>query len=209
MADRIFEGTIDHWSDRGDAAGFGFIECSLGGPRLDRIFYGQNDILPDAIGRRLHGRILGNLVRFRLGKHVHRGQPTAKAVDIESVFPVDIANPQAHREVSVIDNIVAGSRGPVASVFLLRSSGDKLYLGYDGVAEAHRDRFPHLKRGDHVWHGVEPPAGNQKLFRAVHAEFYSPEEENAMRENPYGQSDVSANSCPDACVTICRCRVRM
>lgn len=167
---------------RAETAGFDYLDFGMGGPRLDRIFYTQDDVVPDVIGRTLHGRILGNLVRFRLAKHIHRGQQVAKATYVESVFGVDTAGVANHREVSIVNNIVTGSHRPIASVFLKRSSGDKLYLGYDGVAEAHQDQVQHLKLGDHVWHGVAPPLGNQRTWRATVAEFYSDNEEAAMLE---------------------------
>jgi hypothetical protein len=176
MQGKLFEGTIDFWTDRGNAAGFGFILFSAGGRQLDRIFYAHDDIVPDSIGRRQHGRILGNLVRFKLGKHLHRGQPTAKALDVESVFPVDIANAEAHREVSTVDHILKGTREPIAAVFLKRNCGDKLYLSCDGVVPEFRDRWKTLRVGSRVYHGVAAPTERQKTWQAVAAEIFAPGE---------------------------------
>ena len=176
MQGKVFEGTIDFWTDRGNAAGFGFILSSTGGPRLDRIFYDHNDICPDAIGRRQHGRIVGNLVRFKLGRHVHRGQPTARALDVESVFAADKVNPASHREVSTVDHILKGTREPIAAVFLKRECGDKLYLSCDGVVREFRDRWKTLEVGSRVYHGVAAPTDRQKTWQAVAAEIFAPGE---------------------------------
>jgi hypothetical protein len=142
MEDRILQGEVQLWVDRGNSSGYGFILFSHGGPRLDRVFFSHDDITPDALGRRSHG----------------------------------------HREVSVVEHILKGLHQPIASVFLKRSSGDKLYLSIADVAESHKERFPNLCVGDHVWHGVAPPHGDQRTWRATGAEFYSCDGELALRE---------------------------
>jgi hypothetical protein len=181
MLDKVFEGTIDKWVDRGNAAGFGFVGFESGS-RIDRAFFSHDDITPDALGRRSHAKIVGSPIRFKLSKYLYRGEPSAKAVEVQSIFSADVENVQDHREVSVVEHILKGSRQPIASVFLKRRSGDKLYLGIEDVAADHKEGFRRLRVGDHVWSGIAPPLGNQRTWRATAAEFYSPEEEAALRE---------------------------
>ena len=175
MSDRIYEGEIDFWTDRGNAAGFGFVSYDSGS-RIDRAFFSHDDIAPDALGRRSHAKIIGSLVRFKLRKYSYKGELSAKAIEVQSIFSADVENVQDHREVSVVERILKGS------AFLKRTCGDKVYLGLADVADDHKGRFQKLRIGDHVWSGVAPPLGNQRTWRATAAEFYSPEEEAALRE---------------------------
>src|SRR5580700_6762861 len=117
MLDKVFEGTIDKWVDRGNAAGFGFVGFESGS-RIDRAFFSHDDITPDALGRRSHAKIVGSPIRFKLSKYLYRGEPSAKAVEVQSIFSADVENVQDHREVSVVEHILKGSRQPIASVFL-------------------------------------------------------------------------------------------
>jgi cold shock CspA family protein len=181
MGDKVYEGEVVKWFDRRDASGFGFIKFESG-RNVNSVFFDYDDIVEDNIGRRLHARIIGNLVRFRLDTHIHRGEKRAIARDVTSIFPTDVRGPENHREISVVDRIVPGKREPIAAAFLVRECGDKLYLNCDGVANAHKHRFRYLRVGQHVWHGIEPPIGNQKSFRAVHSEFYSDVEEAAIQK---------------------------
>jgi hypothetical protein len=51
------------------------------------------------------------LVQFRLAaKYLYKGKPSAKAVDIQGIFPTDVENPNDHREVSVVDSILKRER---------------------------------------------------------------------------------------------------
>jgi len=175
---KILEGVIDRWVDRGPSCGgsggFGFIEFDTGGASLHRIFYLWEGIDPDNIGRRSHGRIPGAPVRFRTVKCLHRGQPSTKAIEVQSVFPTDVPDPESHREVSVVERIIPGA------VFLARDHGDQAFLTLDGVAPEHQHKFHKLRVGDHVYHGVRPPDDHRLLYVATEAEFYSEAEEFAF-----------------------------
>jgi hypothetical protein len=185
MFDRIFQGTIDKWIDRGDGNGYGFVLYQPGGSRLDRVYFDQEGITPNNIGLRSHGKILGNLVHFRIARYTHRDKPSAKAVDIRSAFPVGVADPEAHREISVVDRLVPGSLGSLGYVFLRRKNGDSLYLSSADVADRFKSQFQELRVGQHVWHGVQPPVDKRPLWRATFAELYSPQEEAAMQDQGF------------------------
>lgn len=83
MTDRMFEGSIDKWVSR-VGSGYGFIahEC---GTHLDRVYFDHAGIVPNNIGLRSHGKVVGNQVRFRLAKYTHRNKPSVKAVEVESI----------------------------------------------------------------------------------------------------------------------------
>ena len=182
-AGKLFEGSINRWVDRSQESGFGWIRYDSGRPRLQDIFYLHTGIAPDNVGRRSHGKIAGNLVRFRLEKHIHRGSPAVKAVDIVSVFPTDVAEPDAHREITVVESLVRNHRGFLGSIFLRRKCGDQLHLSRADVSDDYKERFLNLHIGDHVWCGVQPSTNSRHpTWCAVAAEFYSAEEEHAMRE---------------------------
>lgn len=177
MVDKMFDGTVDYWKDTGTANGFGFLSYESGS-RIDRIYFDHNGITPSSIGITQHAKIVGNLVRFRLSAHMHKGERKPKATAIESVFSTEITTlVEDHREISVIDHIVRGPKREVASVFLKRKSGDQLYLSHSNVAPEHRDRFHRLQIGQHVWHGVQRPTGSHLTWLATAGEFYSKGEE--------------------------------
>jgi hypothetical protein len=180
MLDKAFQGTIEYWVDRGNSSGFGFVSYESGS-RIDRVFFSHEDITPDGLGRRSHAKIIGSRVKFKLTKYLYKDQPSAKAVEVQSIFPSDAADPN-HREVSVVEHVIKGSHQPIASVFLKRSSGDKLYLTSCSVAAGHKDRFHNTRIGDHVWSGVKPPTDGHPTWLATEAEFYSKAEEEAIRQ---------------------------
>jgi hypothetical protein len=178
---RIWEGTVSKYFDKGNASGFGFLEYCPGGARNDRMFYTYDEIEPDNIGRRTAATIVGTPVRFRIEQYAHpEKQLRLKAVEVTPVFMTDVENPESHRECSVVHNFVIGS-GKYRAAFLDRESGDQALLTYENVSADHKDLFPKLKVGDHVWHGVIPPSRG-KNFLATFAEFYSEQEENEMAQ---------------------------
>jgi hypothetical protein len=137
-----------------------------GGARLERVFFGDSGIRADNIGRPSHAKIVGNLVHFRLEKYEYKGSPSVKAIDITSVFPTDVEDVAAHREISVVHNL-----RPRAA-FLRRSCGEDAILAVGNVAEQFIEKFYDIKVGQRVWHGVESPARGLRLWAATHAEFY-------------------------------------
>jgi hypothetical protein len=173
VGNKIYEGMVRRWVDRGPSAGFGFIQYSPGGSSNDEVFYLWEDIEVDNIGRKHHGRIVGNLVRFKLIKTIHRGQPSARAVEVQSVFPTDIEEGDlaGHREISTVERLID------RAAFLKRESGDQCFLSVNDVDPMHRHKFSKLRTNDHVWHGIRPPAEDGRLFSATFAEFYSEQEE--------------------------------
>jgi hypothetical protein len=175
MSARVYEGEVARWFERGNANGYGFLECEAGS-RTDRVYFDASSIVADNIGRRGNCKIQGALVRFQLGRHLHRGQPAAKAIDVRSIFKTDIPEPETHREVSVVDHILKGTREPIAAVFLKRECGDKLYLSCDGVVREFRDRWKTLQVASRVYHGVAAPTERQKTWQAVAAEIFAPGE---------------------------------
>ena len=176
MPGKVYEGVIDKWIRGGHrASGYGFIEHASGA-RLQRIFYKWEDIVEDNVGRRFAGQIVGAPVRFRIVKYIDKGQPAVRAVEVQNVFSSDVAEPiEDHREVSRVDHLARNA------AFLEREHGDQVFLRLSDVAPHHQHSFHKLQLGDHVWHGVRPPDQDGKIFFATNAEFYSLEEEAAMR----------------------------
>lgn len=166
--------------------GYGFLKSDVG-----RFYFLLDDCEPDNIGRKLFARNPGSPVRFRVEKYLRRGQPETKAVEVGSMFPTDIQDPESHREVAVVEKIVRGS------VFLRRESGDQLHLCRAGVAVGHEDRFDNLNIGDHVWCGAAPPIDSRHPnWSAVHAELYSPTEENEIRIRSEAEFQGTAQALP-------------
>jgi hypothetical protein len=172
MIDKIFEGTIDHWVDQGSVGprSYGFITFDNGARTATRVYFCRAGITEDNIGRTLHGRILGNLVRFRIEKTMHRGETPPRAYYITSVFPVDADSPEDHREISFVEKLTP------TYAFLRRKCGDQIYLNRLDVVEAFRDRWPTLQEGSRIWHGVSAPNEGQ-TWRAVAAEIFAPDEQ--------------------------------
>jgi hypothetical protein len=167
MIDKVFEGSVSAWFEkRSGGSGFGFVNYDGGGARVDRVYFCDSDIICDNAGRRGFAKIVGNLVHFRLEKYEYKGLPSVKAVGITSVFPTDVEDVAAHREISVVHNLRP------RAVFLRRSSGEDLILPVGNVAEPFLEQFYSLKIGQRVWHGVQPPAAGMRLWAATHAEFY-------------------------------------
>jgi hypothetical protein len=173
--ERIYEGSVDKWVDRGNASSFGFIEFEHGA-RIDRIFFYHASITQDNIGRTLHGRIAGNLVRFKIEKSMYRGEVRPRATGITSVFPCDVPNTEDHREISTVEKLAP------SYVYLRRQCGDELYLGSKDVVEAFRDRWSTLRKGSRVWHGVAASDDKHQTFRAVCAELFAPDEFEESKE---------------------------
>jgi hypothetical protein len=113
--------------------------------------------------------MVGNLVRFRIEKTMHRGESRPRAYDVTSVFPVDVENPDEHREISFVEKATS------TYAFLRRKCGDQIYLNKFDVVEAFRDRWRTLREGDRVWHGVSAPNDGQ-TWSAVAAEIFAPGE---------------------------------
>lgn len=169
--DRIFEGTIDRWIAREHTNGsFGFIEFDHGGSRLDRAYFSESGIEPDNLGRRSHGRIPGNLVRFQLERTIHRGHASCRAINIRSVFDVNVSDPDIHREISKVETVFP------RYAFLRRDGGDLIYLNISDVADAFKTLWPTLCEGSKVWHGVAAPSEGHKTWRAVAGEIFAPGE---------------------------------
>lgn len=174
--DKVFEGTIVSWN----LAGFGFVEYESG-RKIDRVYFQEQDVKPSNIGLRSYAKTVGNTVRFRLKKYDLRGRPSVKAVNVESLTPVDVADPLAHREVSSVDRLTYYKLGVVGGAILRRTNGDELYLSADNVADQHKTRFQDIQVGQRVFHSVKPPQrGRGDRWCAVDAQFYSEQEEQIL-----------------------------
>ena len=79
MIGREFAGEIDKFVDRGPKDSFGFIQFTNGGRRVERIFFSLADVRPTNIGTIEYPCVVGNLVRFKTGRVMHRGQPSLKS----------------------------------------------------------------------------------------------------------------------------------
>lgn len=169
---RVYEGEIFRFEENGNRA-WGLIAST----NLGRLYFNLDEVERDNIGRTIHVRPIGSLVLFRVVKNMHRGEPSARAVDVTPVFGSDVADPESHRECTLVEHIV----GP-SSVFLRREGGDRLHLRRCEVAENHRDRFGDLRVGHHVWCGVRAPESSKfPTWSATDAMFYSQEEEQDLR----------------------------
>lgn len=171
MKDQVFEGTIRVWKDT-----FGFIDYDSDGSRIDSIFYPGKNIIPDNLGRTGHGKIEGSPLRFKIIMSLNRGELRPTAVEVTPLFPSDVEDPEAHREVSRVERLCF--RG----VYLRRETGGQLYLSIDNILPEFRTRFSALRQGDLVWHGVKPPTkvGTQTTWCAVAGELYSRQEQDAF-----------------------------
>ena len=170
--DKVFEGVVGYW--RGT---FGFIDYECGS-RVDSIFYPGKNVVPDNIGRTGHGKIEGSPVHFKITKAPHHGELKPTATEITPVFPSDVLDPLNWREISHVERIGPGC------IYLRRQTGEQLFLHLSDVLPEFRDRFPSLKIGDAVFHGVRPSTKSgaaHATFRAVAAELFSPEEQYEMR----------------------------
>lgn len=123
---------------------------------------------------------------------MHRGQPSLKAEHITPVFSYDIADVEHHQEISTVEQLGRGF------VFLRRESGDMLYLNPRGAADPSVIDLQVFDKGDKVFHGVAAPTERQPSFRAVEAELFSPEEQEAMREGRCGNYKTYGNSTSSA-----------
>ena len=170
--DKVFEGVVGYW--RGT---FGFIDYECGS-RVDSIFYPGKNVVPDNIGRTGHGKIEGSPVHFKITKAPHHGELKPTATEITPVFPSDVLDPLNWREISHVERIGPGC------IYLRRQTGEQLFLHLSDVLPEFRDRFPSLKIGDAVFHGVRPSTKSgaaYATFRAVAAELFSPEEQEEIR----------------------------
>jgi hypothetical protein len=164
----IHEGIVHKWICRGGqaASGYGFIEESVGWKRPPHYYFSAEGIVPDALGRTMHARIEGNLVRFRTEPHTWKGKDGFRAIDITPEFPPDDIpeDLDAYREVSRIGNIVSFRRRVL--IFLERPSGDYAML----VNEDFDGAFSQLRIGDQIEHGIDVPARlKDRSWRATNA----------------------------------------
>lgn len=168
MKERIFEGEIARWVER-PRNSFGFIRYDSGSS-IDHVWFAEDGIRPDNVFRTSHARQVGNDIRFRIVKSEHRSAPSSKAVDIVSVFPTNIADPEKHREISRV------ARVGKSHVILRRRSGDQLFLHLSDVVDAFRPRWAILQEGSKVYHGVSGPAEKCPTPRATNAEIFGDNE---------------------------------
>jgi hypothetical protein len=170
--DTEFEGTIRLWNGT-----YGFIDYTLG-RRIDSIFFPGKNIVCDNIGRTAHGKIEGNLVNFKILKAPHRGELRPTATEVKPLFRSDVTDPFAHREVSRVERLGPGC------AYLRRQTGEQIFLHVSAVLPAFLDRFPTLRIGDAVFHGVKPSTKNSvahATWRAFAAELFSLEEQEELR----------------------------
>jgi hypothetical protein len=164
MSGQYFEGLVDWFRPNQ----FGWINYEDSGYR-QRVFFCDDTIRGDEIGRTSQCWISGTPVRFRILKDVRRNR--VDAVDVHPIFYEPfVGDPKEHREISVVDRFIETDVERLAG-FLRRETGEDLYFGWKNIDPAFKNRRNVLRAGDPVFHGIR--MHNNGKFEASNIALYS------------------------------------